>query len=87
MKVKVRKAGDKPPTPIVITGEFIKLEALLKFAAVVQTGGEAKLCIQDGLVNVNGEIATQRGKKLRPGDVISFQDTVLIICGTEKATE
>ena len=87
MKVKVRKAGDRPPTPIVITSEFIKLEALLKFAAVVQTGGEAKLCIQDGLVTVNGEIATQRGKKLRPGDVISFQDTVLIIYGTEKATE
>ena len=57
-----------------ITSEFIKLEALLKFAALVGTGGEAKLVIADGLVTVNGEVCTMRGKKIRPGDVVSFAD-------------
>ena len=52
-----------------ITTEYIKLEALLKLANVVSSGGEAKLVIQEGEVTVNGEICTQRGKKLRPGDV------------------
>ncbi len=51
-----------------ITTEFIKLDALLKFAGVVETGGEAKQAIQDGEVLVNGETCNMRGKKLRPGD-------------------
>lgn len=55
-----------------ISSEFIKLDAFLKFAAIAGTGGEAKLLIQDGLVSVNGEICTQRGKKLRPGDKVVF---------------
>ncbi len=55
-----------------IKSEFIKLDALLKFAALVGTGGEAKLVIADGLVTVNGEVCTMRGKKIRPGDVVSF---------------
>lgn len=57
---------------IAITTEYIKLDALLKFAALVGTGGEAKTVIADGLVSVNGEVCTMRGKKLRPGDVVSF---------------
>ena len=52
-----------------ITTEYIKLEALLKLANVVSSGGEAKIAIQEGEVTVNGETCTQRGKKLRPGDV------------------
>ena len=51
-----------------ITTEYIKLDALLKFANVVATGGEAKIAIQEGAVLVNGEVCTMRGKKLRPGD-------------------
>ena len=47
---------------------FIRLDALLKFAGAVETGGEAKLLIQDGEVKVNGEVCTMRGKKLYPGD-------------------
>lgn len=47
---------------------FIRLDALLKFAGAVETGGEAKLLIQEGSVKVNGEVCTLRGKKLRPGD-------------------
>ena len=59
-----------------ITGEFIKLDALLKYASLVASGGEAKRVVADGLVAVNGEICLMRGKKIRPGDIVSF-------CGAE----
>lgn len=57
---------------ISITTEFIKLESLLKLANAVSSGGEGKLRIQEGEVLVNGEVCTQRGKKLRPGDTVSL---------------
>lgn len=57
---------------ILINTEFIKLDALLKYAAAVGTGGEAKNVITDGLVKVNGEVCTMRGKKLRQGDKVEF---------------
>ncbi|MDD6278407.1 MAG: RNA-binding S4 domain-containing protein [Oscillospiraceae bacterium] len=56
---------------IKITTEFIKLDALLKFSGLADTGGEAKLMIQNGEVKVNGEICTMRGKKIRSGDTVS----------------
>ena len=52
--------------------DFIRLDALLKVTGSVQTGGHAKLVIQDGKVRVNGEVCTQRGKKLRKGDVVEY---------------
>ena len=55
-----------------ITTEYIKLQDLLKLANVVETGGEAKECIQGGEVKVNGEVCTMRGKKCRAGDVIEL---------------
>ena len=58
---------------IAIETDYIKLDSLLKFAAVVGTGGEAKYVISEGMVTVNGEVCTMRGKKLRPGDKVSFQ--------------
>lgn len=57
---------------IKIKTEFIKLDALLKFASLVGSGGEAKALIQDGQVLVNGEVCTMRGKKIRPGDTVSL---------------
>ena len=57
---------------IQITTEFIKLDALLKFANVVMTGGEAKNIIQEGDGSVNGEVCTMRGKKIRPGDTVEI---------------
>ena len=57
---------------ITIETEFIKLDALLKFAALTATGGEAKQVIADGMVAVNGETCTMRGKKCRAGDVIEL---------------
>ena len=53
---------------IEITTEYIKLQDLLKLAAAASTGGEAKLTVQGGEVQVNGAVCTQRGKKIRPGD-------------------
>ena len=57
---------------IKITTEFIKLDQLMKFADMVDSGGEAKMLIAQGLVLVNGEICTQRGKKIRTGDEVEF---------------
>ena len=57
---------------IAIQTEFIKLDSLLKYASLVGTGGEAKLVIAEGLVTVNGEVCTMRGRKIRPGDVVGF---------------
>ena len=64
---------------IEITTEFIKLDALLKFAALVGTGGEAKFVIAEGLVKVNGETCTMRGKKLRAGDTVEFNGETITI--------
>ena len=56
-----------------ISTEFIKLDALLKFSALAATGGEAKNMIGEGLVSVNGEVCTMRGKKCFPGDIVAVQ--------------
>lgn len=57
-----------------IRDEFIKLGQAIKLANLVQDGVEAKFVIQDGLVKVNGEVDTRRGKKLYEGDCFSFED-------------
>ena len=62
-----------------ITSEYIKLDALLKFAAVASTGGEAKLLISGGEVFVCGEPCTMRGKKIRPGDVVRHGGSTLLV--------
>ena len=58
---------------------YIKLQDLLKFAGLTETGGEAKLAIQNGEVSVNGEICTMRGKKLRPGDKASLDGVTITV--------
>ena len=70
MKVTVKKKDDCKP--LSIETEYINLEAALKYAALTATGGEAKAGIAEGLVTVNGEVCTMRGKKLRDGDVFCF---------------
>ena len=62
---------------ITINTDFIKLDSFLKLAALVGTGGEAKYVIQEGMVTVNGEVCTMRGKKLYPGDKVSFAENLL----------
>ena len=81
MKVTVTKKNAS--LPLAISTEFIKLDAALKFASVVESGGEAKEVVQKGLVTVNGEVCTMRGKKLRPGDVFAYQGRQFEIRGAE----
>ena len=57
---------------MIIGTEFIKLEAALKFANAVESGGMAKNMILAEEVQVNGEVCTMRGKKLHPGDLVTF---------------
>lgn len=64
---------------IEITTEYIKLQDLLKFASLASTGGEAKIVVTEGEVTVNGETCTQRGKKIRPGDVVSYKGQELTV--------
>mgnify|MGYP003296403995 FL=1 len=59
---------------IKITTPFIKLDQLVKFAGLAETGAKAKILIELGEFNVNGELCTKRGKKIKPGDVIDFKN-------------
>ena len=71
MKVTVKRKVNIQDVPI--TTEFIKLQDAMKLANLVESGGEAKLLIQEGQVFLNGEVCTQRGRKLRPGDSFTFE--------------
>ena len=82
MKVTVKKK-EANAISVVIGTEFIKLEAALKFANAVESGGMAKNVIQDERVKVNGEICTMRGKKLYAGDTFSFMGANYLICNHE----
>ena len=64
---------------IKIETPFIRLDALLKFAGAVETGGEAKMVIQNGEVKVNGEVCAMRGKKLRPGDRAELDGQIYVV--------
>lgn len=66
-------------TEIEIYSDFIKLDAFLKYCGAVGTGGEAKLRIAAGEIAVNGEVCTQRGKKLRAGDSVRFGEETFAV--------
>ena len=72
MKVRITKKQSDSPIPVEIATEFIKLQDFLKFCDAVPSGGMAKNFVQNGEVTVNGAVETQRGKKLRPGDIVGF---------------
>ncbi|MEE3427784.1 MAG: RNA-binding S4 domain-containing protein [Ruminococcus sp.] len=57
---------------IKIEGEYIKLQDLLKFSGLCMTGGHAKVAVQNGEVELNGEVCTMRGKKVKNGDVVKY---------------
>lgn len=78
MKVNVKKKDNN--IPVVIHTEFIKLQDAMKYANIVYSGGEAKQLILDGMVSVNEEICTMRGKKLYPGDRFAFDGQTYLIC-------
>ena len=65
---------------IKLRDEYIKLGQALKAAGLVESGVEAKYAVEDGNVKVNGEVATQRGKKLADGDVVAYKgETIKIV--------
>ncbi|MCL2201704.1 MAG: RNA-binding S4 domain-containing protein [Oscillospiraceae bacterium] len=64
---------------IPIKGDFIRLDALLKFASIASTGGEAKIIIQNGEVRVGKNICTERGKKIRHGDIVRIGAETLVV--------
>lgn len=68
-----------PSSEISIITEYIKLDSLLKFTGMVETGGLAKEVIKNGEVMVNGEICTMRGKKIKSGDTVSFSGTEVTV--------
>lgn len=78
MKIKVNPAKRKTEK-VYIDTEFIKLDAFLKYQGIAETGGQAKQFIQDGIVKVNSEVCTARGKKIRSGDVVSVFSTDYIV--------
>ena len=69
---------------ITINTEYIKLDQLLKYANAVDGGGMAKNVILDGMVKVNGEVVLQRGKKIKNGDIVKFNNEEYIISIEEK---
>lgn len=74
-KLKV-KVVQKEHQDFILKGDYIRLDDLLKNVSVVNTGGHAKIVIQDGEVKVNGEICTMRGKKLRSGDSVEYERVI-----------
>jgi len=57
-----------------IRDDSIRLGQLLKLASLIEVGGDAKVVLADGLVRVNGEVETRRGRQVRPGDVVELAD-------------
>lgn len=72
MKINV-KVAQKEHKDFILKGDYIRLDDLLKNVGVVNTGGHAKIIIQEGEVKVNGETCTMRGKKLRQGDCAEYE--------------
>lgn len=64
---------------IKIKGEYIKLDQLLKFSNLVESGGQAKEIILNGFVKVNNEVETRRGRKIRTGDVVHFENQEITV--------
>lgn len=67
-----------------IHSEFIKLQQLLKLAGFIGQGSDIKIILAEGLVKVNGEVATERGKKIRPQDVVEVKEFGTILCVSEE---
>ncbi len=62
---------------ITINEEFIRLDNLMKFSGLCNSGGRAKYLIQGGEVKLNGEVCTMRGKKIRPGDRVEYNNRII----------
>jgi ribosome-associated protein len=67
------------PNNLPVTETYIKLDAYIKWQGLAETGGQAKLDIQDGLVRVNGKVETRRGRKLVQGDKVTYRGRTLTV--------
>ena len=76
IKVKAIKKENKT---VYIDTDFIKLDSLLKLCDIAQTGGHAKILVSEGEIEVNGEVCEQRGRKIKPGDKIRYENTVYTV--------
>ncbi len=76
IKVKAIKKENKT---VYINTDFIKLDSLLKLCDIAQTGGHAKILVLEGEIEVNGEVCQQRGRKIKPGDQIRYENTVYTV--------
>ena len=74
MKIKLKNVKN-----IKISGEYIKLDSLLKYSSIASTGGEAKMLISDGHVYLNGQVCYIRGKKIRSRDIVRYENTLIRI--------
>ena len=79
MRRQISFYGKADMEEIKLRDDYIRLGQALKVVNMVESGVMAKLVIQDGLVTVNGEVETRRGKKLKDGDIVSFQGETIII--------
>ena len=66
-----------------ITTEFITMDKLLKFSGVADTGGQAFMMVEDGVVRLNGQLVTEKRKKVRPGDVVNIDDQIELTVAKE----
>lgn len=83
-----RKGGDKGPEPVdvPVREEIIRLGQFLKLANLIDTGSEAKEVCPAGLVRVNGEVETRRGRQLRDGDVVELRgQAARVVTGVDEA--
>lgn len=78
MRVKL-KVAERHEEIIKIKTEYIKLDSLLKFSGLAESGSFAKMMISDNIVKVNGEVCTARGRKIRSGDTVSVRNIDLKI--------
>ena len=66
-----------------IRTEFITMDKLLKFSGVADTGGQAFMMVEDGVVRLNGQLVTEKRKKVRPGDVVNIDDQIELTVSKE----
>ncbi len=72
--------NEVPIEDVSIGGDGIRLGQFLKFASVLDSGGDVKEAIIDGFVTVNGEVDRRRGRQLQLGDVVGFEDRRVRVC-------
>ncbi len=77
VKIKLLEIKEQP---LEIKTPFIKLDAALKFSGIAETGGHARLLIEEERIRVNGEVCMVRGKKLYPGDSFEYKDERFTLC-------